>query len=84
MRLFVILLFLAYHVAIAQQENWKTLSTETYKIDYPADWTADRSGIMGPAFVLFTNLTDSNDTFRENVNLIIQDLPDTGITPENM
>jgi len=55
------------------QNDWKTFEKDDYSISYPKDWDLDTSGQMNTKFLLFSK-TDKNDTFRENVNLIIQDL----------
>ena len=56
------------------QSNWKNLSTDAYKIDYPDNWEVNQSGLMGTEFYLFTALSGSDDKFRENINLMIHDL----------
>ena len=60
--------------------DWQTLDEDNYKIEYPSDWTLDRSGQMGMSFLLLSERSDSDDQFRENVNLIIQDLGGQTIT----
>ena len=55
-------------------EGWKTLSEKNYTIQYPSTWELTQAGQMGTSFVLFSPLEDSKDQFRENINLIIQDL----------
>ncbi len=61
---------------IAQKNisNWKTLKESNYSIQYPDNWDLNQVGQMGTKFILFSQLDSSNDNFRENVNLIIQDL----------
>jgi hypothetical protein len=54
--------------------NWKTLDENDYSIQYPADWELNQGGVMGTSFILFSPLETSQDKFRENVNLLIQDL----------
>jgi hypothetical protein len=54
--------------------DWKTLSAANYSIQYPADWELNQSGIMGTSFILFAPVTGPKDVFRENVNLMIQDV----------
>lgn len=56
------------------KHNWKTLDGKDYSIQYPADWELNQSGQMGTTFILFSPLETSQDKFRENVNLLIQDL----------
>lgn len=58
--------------------EWKTLDESNYSIQYPPAWELNRSGQMGTSFVLFSPLESGNDKFKENINLIIQDL--TGLS----
>ena len=59
---------------ILKKAHWKTLNTDEYFIQYPDDWQLDESGRMGTVFVLFSPLSSSQDLFKENVNLLIQDI----------
>lgn len=54
--------------------SWVTHETDQYSITYPSNWTIDSSGLMGTKFFLFSVASDSEDNFKENVNLITQDL----------
>jgi hypothetical protein len=55
------------HEAIYQQND--------YEISYAADWELSRNGQMGTDFILLSPQESSTDLFRENINLIIQNLP---------
>jgi hypothetical protein len=55
-------------------DNWKTFSGTGYSIQYPSTWELNQSAQMGTSFILFSPLENSQDQFRENVNLIVQDL----------
>ena len=55
-------------------KEWKVLTKDAYRISYPDHWEADASGRMGTAFIIFSPLSSPQDQFRENVNLLIQDL----------
>lgn len=57
-----------------EEEAWKLIAHESYNIEYPSDWEHDESGQMGSSFILFSPLSDESDNFKENVNLLIQDL----------
>lgn len=57
-----------------QTENWNTIKKDNYSIDYPKDWELNESGLMGSSFILFSPPSSETDPFRENINLIIQDL----------
>lgn len=67
-----ILLVLVGHL-YAQDDNWKSISNKNYTITYPNNWTANTKGEMGTSFTIKSPLEVSDD-FRENVNLVIQDL----------
>jgi hypothetical protein len=54
--------------------KWKTLDTPDYSIQYPPDWELNQGGLMGIAFILFSPVESIQDQFKENVNLLIQDL----------
>lgn len=54
--------------------DWESLNEDKYKIDYPSNWDVNKSGQMGSRFILFSRLSNKSDQFRENVNLLIQDL----------
>jgi PsbP len=58
----------------AQAQSWKSLKENGYSIQYPADWDLDKSGLMGMSFMVLSKQTSSQDRFKENVNLIMQDL----------
>ncbi|TVR78591.1 MAG: hypothetical protein EA412_08265 [Chitinophagaceae bacterium] len=55
-------------------ENWKVLNKANFTIHYPDTFELDKSGHMGSSFMLLSNQTSEHDFFRENINLIIQDL----------
>lgn len=85
MKIILSLLFCIYVIAPIQsqstqpklsetQPNWKVFGTGQFTIQYPPDWELDQSGLMGSSFILFQPLESDHDLFRENVNLLIQDL----------
>ncbi len=55
-------------------DNWKTLDEADYLIQYPDSFELNTSGQMGMSFILLSKKTSPQDEFRENVNLVIQDL----------
>lgn len=59
--------------------EWKLLSNDEYRIDYPSTWEVNESGQMGTSFILFSPVSSQVDDFRENINLLIQDLTGYGI-----
>jgi hypothetical protein len=54
--------------------EWKTLTESNYSVQYPPAWELDQSRQMGTSFFLFSPLESEQDKFKENVNLLIQDL----------
>ena len=60
--------------AVKRITGWELLKQDDYSIQYPKDWELNQSGQMGTKFILFSALEDQEDQFRENVNLISQDL----------
>lgn len=74
----LLLAFLIPVILFAQSDpahtDWKTLKHKNCSIQYPSSWNVDESGQAGTSFFLFSPLESEEDTFRENVNLIIQDM----------
>ncbi|MGE0587166.1 MAG: hypothetical protein AB7O48_01225 [Cyclobacteriaceae bacterium] len=68
------LIFLVGFSGYAQNGEWKTLDENGYSIQYPSDWQLNKSPQMGMSFAILSKLTSEKDQFRENVNLLIQDL----------
>lgn len=64
--------------------GWKTFngtnSGTNYSIQYPPDWELDKSGKLGSTFFLFSPIENDADQFKENINLLIQDLRGSDIT----
>jgi len=57
-----------------EKSDWKMLDGNIFSIQYPADWELSQSGQMGTTFILFSPLSSTQDKFKDNVNLLIQDL----------
>ena len=74
-----LLTFSACAQNIEQGEGWTDLKKSNFEIIYPTDWELNQSGQMGTNFVVMSPLESSDDTFRENVNLMIQHLPSSDI-----
>ena len=55
-------------------KDWNILDAANYSIQYPSDWEENKTGQMGTSFVLFSPVDSEGDDFRENVNLVEQDL----------
>lgn len=74
MKKLVTLFFISISFCSCSQEDFKTLDDEAYTIQYPETWEVNQSGQMGMSFGLFSPIKFEGDMFRENVNLVIQDL----------
>ena len=68
----IIILLIFTNVLISQE--FKVHSENEYSIQYPENWELNESKAMGTNFILFSPLNSKKDQFKENVNLIIQDL----------
>jgi PsbP len=63
--------------SIAQTSSKNTILSfkkENYSIQYPKTWSLDTSGLMGSKLFLFSALENESDKFKENVNVMVQDL----------
>lgn len=54
--------------------GWKTLEENNYSVHYPAEWELNQKGQFGMLFILLSPPESSDDNFRENVNLVAEDL----------
>ena len=54
--------------------DWKIFDHLNYSISYPSTWELNHDGQMGTSFIISSPLESDNDNFKENVNLVIQDL----------
>ncbi|HAA10975.1 MAG TPA: hypothetical protein DCE41_04440 [Cytophagales bacterium] len=84
MRIFLFLLACGFvHSVQAQNDSLvarTTYQTDDYTIEYPANWALDTTGTMRSAFIVLNPISNWSDDFRENVNLLIQDLSGQGVT----
>jgi len=67
---------------VSSQNGWKIINENSYTIQYPDSFDLDKSGMMRTSFVLLSKQTSANDLFRENVNLLVQDLNGQNINLE--
>jgi len=75
MKTFLTLLIFVSTVVTAQTNTaWKKITQSNYSVEYPSNWELDQTGKMGAIFFMFAPLESADDKFRENVNLMIQDL----------
>lgn len=63
-------------------KNWEELSEKGYSIKYPESWILDKTGKMGSSFILFSEKTSNKDKFRDNINLLVQEITDTNLDLE--
>lgn len=64
--------------------EWRALTDSAFVMQYPQEWTVDRSGLMGARFILFAPQSSEADDFKENINLQITDLGAPGILTLDM
>ena len=57
-----------------------THRADNFSIAYPLLWELNTEGGYGTKFFLFSPLTSSADQFRENINLIIEDVSKQNMT----
>lgn len=58
-----------------QVKKWSRLDKSEYSITYPSNWDLDASGQMGTQFFILSPLESKTDKFKENVNLLKQNIP---------
>ena len=56
------------------QDGWQVIDMGKIAMQYPGDWNVDQSGLMGTKLILMSPMEGLDDNFRENVNLVVQDL----------
>jgi len=59
-----------------------SFSKDNYQLQYPNSWRLDTSGNLGPALFVFSPLENETDQFRENLNVLVQDLTGQNIDLE--
>ncbi|MEO9869815.1 hypothetical protein [Ekhidna sp.] len=74
MKYLFVVAFIFFTTVLFGQGEFETLATDQYSIKYPSTWEVNQTGQMGMAFGLFSPAGMQGDQFRENVNLIIQDI----------
>ncbi|RYY43181.1 MAG: hypothetical protein EOO06_20080 [Chitinophagaceae bacterium] len=82
---FAIIVFIISHTSFCQTKAIalnKNFIKSPFSIKYPSEWTLDTGIGNGIEFIIFSPMEGSSDRFRENVNLLIQDLQATTIDLE--
>ena len=74
MKFFIIAIALLF-IKESFAQNLAAVQKDAYTIKAPAHWLIDSSGLNGTDIIIFSPLKNSSDTFRENVNVMIQHLP---------
>ena len=64
------------------EAKWKTIDAADYSIQYPEEWKRESGQNFGTEFMLMSARTSSQDEFKENINLVIQDLSNTNLDLE--
>lgn len=55
-------------------DDWVEHADSVFTLQAPPDWEMDYSNRMGTEFILFSPADSTNDYFRENVNLVKEDV----------
>jgi hypothetical protein len=72
-----LLLYSACQSSAKTSNDFIKLNRTGYSINYPSIWTLDTSHAFGSDIFVYSASEDSSDGFRENVNVLIQHLPDS-------
>ncbi len=71
---FIVILAVVVMSSYTSQEKWKVYKTTDFYMSYPASWTIDTSKRTGARVMLYSPLTYSNDTYKENINVSTETL----------
>ena len=80
MKLFLLGCCICLTLLVSGQNNNQLLNTPIYSIEAPKGWTVDTTKSLGAELFLFSPLENSNDKFRDNINLIIQNIAVYGLS----
>lgn len=61
-------------------DGWVEYDHKEYTVYAPQDWEMDVTGRMNTTFILFSPRDSKNDMFRENVNLVKEDISKMDMT----
>lgn len=61
------------------QENWRSFEDVEYSIQYSKKWDLNTSGANNTSFILVSNQEGSAKGFKENINLLINVMPNESI-----
>ncbi|MEX2595891.1 MAG: hypothetical protein WEC59_03095 [Salibacteraceae bacterium] len=65
---------------ITTPENWQRYEMGNYSIAAPDGWELDQSGRMNTTFILFAPYDSVESYFKENVNLVTEDISESGVS----
>jgi hypothetical protein len=68
------LFFFGSFASYGQSKAWLSLDEDAFSIQYPSNWELNTSGQMGTSFILLSERSSTTDEFRENINLLVQDI----------
>lgn len=74
MKLFLLGSCICFALVVSGQNSNQLLNTPVYSIQPPQGWTVDTTKSLGAELFLFSPLENSNDKFRDNINLLIQNI----------
>jgi hypothetical protein len=83
-KIFIAILLMVF-ISLFQEaaaQKWTPINQKEYSIKAPSDWSVDVSKQMGTDLVIFSMLENSYDKFRENVNVMIQNIAGKNINLE--
>ncbi|MBR9860864.1 hypothetical protein GYB22_08975 [bacterium] len=72
---FVVIALIGCNNAKPKIEGWVELDKEIYNVQYPPAWELRDQRQMNTEFILLAPADGDDDLFRENINLLIQQLP---------
>lgn len=78
MKNIIILISILFSISSFCQDI-KTVKTSDYEISFPSNYIYDDSKSRNTEFIIYTEKEDENDTFLENINLLIQNLKENHI-----
>lgn len=77
--LLLVLVLTACGQANRSEKGWKTLTAPDFSLEYPTTWETVSPPPTGMAALVVTPQSSEEDAFRENVNVLVQNLEGTSI-----
>jgi hypothetical protein len=60
--------------SFGQKGSWVEFKKDNYSIKFPENWTLDSTHKSGTDFIILSPQSSEEDAFKENLNLVVQDL----------